>query len=521
MSTGPSPWTGPRLPWLIGAYFAAHAVARALGSSSLEMDEAEQVLLTQALQWGYSGQPPLYVWLQALVFSVLGPGLVGIALLKNGLLLASYLLIWLTARRALAGDDRLAGLVALSWLFVPQIVWESQRDLSHSVTVLTLASATLYAVSRGLASRGLGWYALYGVLLALGLLSKYNYVVFAAALNGALLLDPRARALVLDPRVLLTLAVALALAGPHLLWVAQHPDIALDSGRKLAPGGEAGALLALGRVAWAALAFLTPLWAVYLLFFPRVFPALLGRDGARPAGGLPLGAYLGTLAGLLAAGAVTGALGDFKDRWMQPLLFVTPLYFFLHAAGRVSERGVRGFTVLAAGVAGTVLLVMAFRAPIGAAVGLPSRLNVPFDELAATLRDAGFGGGLVVASSAWVGGNLLARFPGSVAAVPGLALTDVCRAGDPGRAVLVWEVRRSAAMPHDLAGTLAACRPDGAGALAPPRYVTLELAGSAERKCFGVATAGFVGSHERLAQGCAQPPGKAPARAGASARGGL
>ncbi|MGH6913317.1 MAG: ArnT family glycosyltransferase, partial [Geminicoccales bacterium] len=84
------------IPWLIVAYFAAHTVIRVLISPSLGKDEAEQVLLAQALAWGYGPQPPLYTWLVTGAFAIFGEGILALSLLKNALLAAAYLLTYAT-----------------------------------------------------------------------------------------------------------------------------------------------------------------------------------------------------------------------------------------------------------------------------------------------------------------------------------------------------------------------------------------------------------------------------------------
>ena len=77
------------VPLGLALYFGLHLISRVLVSPSLELDEAEQLLYLQALSLGYGFQPPLYTWLQALVFAFTGPGVFGLALLKA-------VLLWLT-----------------------------------------------------------------------------------------------------------------------------------------------------------------------------------------------------------------------------------------------------------------------------------------------------------------------------------------------------------------------------------------------------------------------------------------
>ena len=67
------------------------------------------------------------------------------ALMKNTLLAITYFCTYWSTR-LITGRHPLALLAALSLLFVPQISWESQRDLTHTVLASTLASVTVGSV---------------------------------------------------------------------------------------------------------------------------------------------------------------------------------------------------------------------------------------------------------------------------------------------------------------------------------------------------------------------------------------
>src|SRR5262245_45301744 len=71
---------------LLGGYFVLQIVLRLIISNTADLDESEQLLATQQLQWGYGPQPPLYTWLLFPLVKLLGPGILPLALLKNALL---------------------------------------------------------------------------------------------------------------------------------------------------------------------------------------------------------------------------------------------------------------------------------------------------------------------------------------------------------------------------------------------------------------------------------------------------
>ena len=121
-----------RLPLLLGIYFIAHVVIRTATSTSLDFDESEQVLLSQSLLLGYNSQPPLYTWIQRGLFELFGVSVFSLALLKNLLIWLTYWCVFESVRKA-TGNLRLAAIATLGLLSIPQIAWESHRDLSHTV----------------------------------------------------------------------------------------------------------------------------------------------------------------------------------------------------------------------------------------------------------------------------------------------------------------------------------------------------------------------------------------------------
>ena len=76
-----------------------------------------------------------------------GNGVVALALFKNSLLLASLVFTYLAVRE-IVDDERVALVAMFSMLLFPQITWESQRDLTHSVLATALAAATFFVALR-------------------------------------------------------------------------------------------------------------------------------------------------------------------------------------------------------------------------------------------------------------------------------------------------------------------------------------------------------------------------------------
>ena len=276
---------------------------RLLLSSSLTADDAREAVLAQSLQWGYQArQPPLYNWLVWGAFRLLGPGLLALTLLKYAILVLAFWLLYLTARRILA-DARLAALGAFSFLLIVPISWTVHESLTHSVTVLAACAGTAYALIRLERTPSAGAYAMLGLAVGLGFLSKFTYVVFLAGLALAALTVGRYRARLLHPGILLAGVVAAALVLPFALWfVGERHDLGRLYARevRIEDGddwlAEAGSGLV--YVARIAVYYLAPLGAVLAACVPVVYrraatgrhrparrpaPRMAPRLGARPA----------------------------------------------------------------------------------------------------------------------------------------------------------------------------------------------------------------------------------------------
>ena len=173
------PLTGAALLGLL-VLTLAHVAARLWVSPALKWDEGEQMLWSQQLAWGYGAQPPLYTWLQWGFNATLGPSVLALSLLKHTLLALTYLLMALAARQLM--PPRAAVWASASMLLIPALGWTSVRDQTHSVLVTCAVAGSWWALLRLWRRPAPAGYALLGFFVALGVLAKYNYALFAGAL---------------------------------------------------------------------------------------------------------------------------------------------------------------------------------------------------------------------------------------------------------------------------------------------------------------------------------------------------
>jgi 4-amino-4-deoxy-L-arabinose transferase-like glycosyltransferase len=425
-------------------------------SSSLTADDAREAVLAQSLEWGYQArQPPLYNWLAWGAFRLLGPGLLALTVLKYAVLVLAFWLVYLVAREILS-DPRLSTIGAFSFLLVVPVSWTIHESLTHSVTVLAACAGTAYALVRLEREPSARAYAMLGLAVGLGVLSKFTYVVFLAGLTLAGLTVDRYRARLTRPGVLIAGLVAALVVSPFALWwVGQGHDLGRLYAREVhvedADGWVAEAGAGLAYVVRVTAYYLAPVGAILAVCVPTVFRRLPpGASGA--AGGRLLGWLLAWVLALLGAAALTGGLAFLKARWLIPAFFLAPLY----ALWRLERQGGPGRRLPA-------LVVALVVAEIAVAAGLvirvtgaslfprPYRMNEPYDAVAAGLARAGFTHGTILAGFGSLAGNLAVRFPDSRVLHTEYPDFQPARAGD-GQCLLVWDRqgRDPGRMPDDL-----------------------------------------------------------------------
>ena len=431
---------------LLLAWAGVHALLRLALSSALTADDAREAVLAQRLQWGYQArQPPLYNWLVWGAFRLVGPGLLALTLVKYAALVLAFWLVYLTARRILA-DPRLATLGAFSFLLIAPISWTIHEALTHSVTVLAACAGTVYALVRLGDAPSPRVYAALGLAVGLGLLSKFTYVVFLAALALAALSVDRYRRVLLRPGVLIAALVATLLVLPFALWYlgAGHDlgrlyarEVRIEEQDAWAEQARTG----LAYVARLAASYLVPVGLVLAACFPAIYRRLPPGAGGSPGGRL-LGWLLAWMLALLTLAALVGGLGFLKARWLIPAFFLVPLYglWRLERHG-VPEKRLAAFAVILVLAEVAVVGTLSVRVVGASLFRRPYRMSEPYDEVATGLSRAGFTRGTIVAGFGTLAGNLAVRFPD--ARVLHTEYPDFRPPpGSPGQCLLVWDRHR-------------------------------------------------------------------------------
>ncbi|MDH0910473.1 glycosyltransferase family 39 protein [Rhizobium pusense] len=374
-----------RIFGLLAAYFVLQIVVRLALPASLELDEAQQVFLSQWLSAGYDTQPPLYNWLQYGIISVFGVSVASLTVPKNILLFLSYLFFGLTAFN-LIRDRRLGTIATLGLLTIPQISFEAQRDLTHTVAVIFATSFFLFSFFGMLKRPSARAYLLTGAAIGIGILSKYNFVLLPISLFLAASWEGSCRMRIFDRRILLTGGAAfLIVVYPHGLWFIDHMNDATAStitkmAEEAPPEKIIQVLRGLGSVVAAALGFSTVTIIVFAAAFKKDFLRAL-TNGSQWTRLFERSWFVAAIM-LFAIVFFLGAV-EIRSRWLTPLLLALPLYLGLklEATGTISARAFRRFIPVSLTIMLLVPFLLAARIVLSGWIGSYDKLNVPYGPM--------------------------------------------------------------------------------------------------------------------------------------------
>ncbi len=404
----------------IGLTLAVTFIARTALFPGASPDDAEQLLFSQGLAWGYEpGNPPLFTWLVIAGQKVFGVSIAATEAVKFAILFLTYALLVATGRRIL-GDDLAAAVSAMSFLGVYFFAWEFVLNFSHTVILVTFCVALLYSLLRIEERQDWLVYAILGAVLGFGLLSKYSFALFALGLAAAALTDPALRRRLLHPRMLMTLAIAAVIVTPHILWMLSGTEGIEGIVRERLSAAEADSgygadvIKGLASLAIALAEFLSPWLVLALPFFWRAFGPLPGAGEA-----VRYRRLLGLQLALVALVFLVSIAGFGATRYRTSYMFVlvlAPLYFFTRVRALPNmDKHLARFAL--------VLAVVGFLVPVALVVkfviepGYCKRcyFHIPYGEISAQLRKGGFERGTILTHSRpnQIGGALRPYFPDS------------------------------------------------------------------------------------------------------------
>ncbi|MEK9673044.1 MAG: glycosyltransferase family 39 protein [Rhodospirillaceae bacterium] len=415
--------TPARFAAVLAVYVAALMALRLALFPGGSDDDAEILYYTQSWAFAYkSGQPPLYAWIVMAAESILGPTMAAVAIVKYAALGLFYWFAYKAAGRLLK-SGLFAALAPLGLMACFFIGWEAAVNYSHTILLMAAMAATTWLTLRlEDHARPLN-YLMLGAAIAVGLLAKFNFLLFlvpfvlAAAMHGPL------RGRVMSAPFWLMLAGAAAVAALPLNLGQTIQSSAPDLARVVGADGWRAAAVARGlwQFALSSLGLLTPFIVISVALFPRAFGRLPAWDDGLGAVLLLLEIYLITLTAVCVIVIVATGAADVRNNWLVvwfPAVFYVLLRIKIYVESREGADVARRFRLFSG-----VLLLIALAIPLGMALRAATAPDacrkcnffIPYAAIAAKVRKAGFMGGTIIAQD-WpnqLAGNLRRYFPDS------------------------------------------------------------------------------------------------------------
>ena len=402
------PWT-----WLL-LYLVAHFIIRLFFSPTLQLDDAEQVRLSQTLALGYPiPQPPLYSWLSWGLFQWMETGLLPLTLLKYLLIGLTFWFLWLSSHY-LFTHQQTRWLATFSLLLMPSFAWHMHQGFTHTILLGLAIAMSLHALLR-LPRHDTSYDYLYlGFALGTGLMAKYSFVLFMIPLLIAALSISEYRQKLATPLISITIITIMLWVTPHLIWLGEHyQEIYGSIDQKLQISNQNtfwSRLSSLGNFLSSAIAFTIP-WAILftLLTGQQLFKS---RNKAVPPSTQLLTRFYWIILLSVLLLSLFLSMPHFKVRWFHPLMMIFPLWWLsrTEAVTPPSSRLLYWTSAISLGLTVLILVIRMIQTTVGPELGHYSRLNRPIMETLTQLPPV-TKHTLIKTNDDFLGAHLLSHYP--------------------------------------------------------------------------------------------------------------
>jgi 4-amino-4-deoxy-L-arabinose transferase-like glycosyltransferase len=200
----------------------------------LGVDEAHYVLYAKHIDLSYFDHPPLVGWVHALFYYTLGSSELLARIPTIILFAVTSTLCYRHILQFGSPKEALYGTVALNSSFMFGALG---IGLVPESLLLPLVFLLIFSVQKVETRGSVFDYLLFGILLGLAGLAKYTAILFIPALVLYLLWQRRVD-IILNPRLVITAAVALLMISPVIIWNVQNDFISFKYQGSHVAGGE-------------------------------------------------------------------------------------------------------------------------------------------------------------------------------------------------------------------------------------------------------------------------------------------
>jgi hypothetical protein len=406
----------------IFAYVAIHFLIRILFSQTLQVDDAEQIRLSQELLLGYPiPQPPLYSWFSWAIFQVFGAGLFTLTILKYVIISLTFWFTWLVSGQ-LFQHLQTRYIVTFSYLLMPSFAWHMHQGFTHTIMLGFGIILSLHALLSVKDSPNIKNYIYLGLAFGIGLMGKYSFLLFMVAILVSALSINSYRKIILDSKILLAIGAFILIIGSHAYWLSQHyQEIFISIDQKLQVTNN-NALIDRIQSAWqfitAAIAFVVPFALVFLInSWKRLFNT--DKQLAKQDNILLLNRFYWVIIISVIVLALFVSMPHFKVRWFHPLMMIFPLWMMIRIERQelLSKSIIKWFNTILIIFTLLILSIRLLQVTIGPNLDKYGRLNIPIHETLNKLDNSLLDSSTLKTNDAFLGAHLLSKYLNSTVVI--------------------------------------------------------------------------------------------------------
>ena len=199
-----------------------------LTQPNMPLDMTEMLYWGQQYQWGYHKHPPLPAWLTAITFRMGGGNPWLCYVLSQATILTTFWAVWQLAREGLRPWPALAAVALLQTCYYCTLTINDINNTIITRPMWALAILFLYrAVSRVDVNTSRTYWALTGVVIGLGMLSKYYMAVLVLVMIVVPVAIPSTRRHLKTSGPWLMATIAGLMFLPHAIWIIDNDFITI------------------------------------------------------------------------------------------------------------------------------------------------------------------------------------------------------------------------------------------------------------------------------------------------------
>jgi 4-amino-4-deoxy-L-arabinose transferase-like glycosyltransferase len=399
----------------ITAYLLTHLLTRLIFSTTLQVDDAEQIRHAQNLLLGYPiPQPPLYSWLSWGMFKIFSTGLFALTLLKYTLIFLTFWFTWLVSGQ-LFQHVQTRYIATFSYLLMPSFAWHMHQGFTHTILLGFGIILSLHALLSLKENNSIKNYLYFGLSLSIGLMAKYSFLLFIIPLLISAISIAPFRKIIINQKTLLSIGVLIIVVGPHTYWLTQHyQEVFLSIDQKLKATSDnflVDRIKSVWQFAGAAIAFVVPFSLIFIInSWRKIFN--IDKQASKDDSSLLLNRFYLIILTSVILLAIFVSMPHFKVRWFHPLMMAFPLWMLTRIERKtlLSKSIMLWFTGITVIFTVLILSIRIAQITIGPELGQYGRLNRPIIETFDKLPKSLIRSSVIKTEDGFVGSHLLSHY---------------------------------------------------------------------------------------------------------------